>query len=99
MVQVNWTRQAVADLKSIYDYISKDSVQYAKLQVIRIKNKTNILKTHAYSGKIIPEFYHEQYRELEEGNYRIIYKIVNKTTIDILTIHHAKRDLTRRKLS
>ena len=27
-------------------------------------------------------------RELVEGNYRIIYKLVDKGRIDILTIHH-----------
>jgi len=37
MVQIRWTNLAVEDLESIYDYISKDSVKYAKIQVIRIK--------------------------------------------------------------
>lgn len=40
MVQINWTKTAVDDLKSIAEYISKDSVKYAKLQVIRIKHRT-----------------------------------------------------------
>ena len=31
-------------------------------------------------------------RELVEGNYRNIYKLVDKGRIDILTIHHRSRD-------
>jgi plasmid stabilization system protein ParE len=39
MVRINWTLQAKDDLKDIADYISKDSVVYAKRQVLKIKNK------------------------------------------------------------
>lgn len=37
-------------------------------------------------------------RKLTDGNYRIIYKIVSKNQIDILTIHHSARDLKRRTI-
>ena len=46
----------------------------------------------------MPEYNDENYRELIEGNYRIVYKIVNKYLIDILTVHHAARDLSKRDL-
>lgn len=98
MVRINWTYQAKDDLKAIADYIAKDSKHYAKLQVVRLKNRTNILKTQARSGKIVPEISRENIRELIEGNYRIIYKIVEDNQIDILTIHHSARDLTRREI-
>ena len=97
MVLINWTFQAKDDLKAIAEYISKDSKRYAKLQVIRLKNRTKILKTQIRSGKIVPEISRENIRELIEGSYRIIYKIVENDQIDILTIHHSARDLTRRK--
>ncbi len=98
MVRINWTFQAKEDLKAIAEYISKDSKPYAKLQVIRLKNRTRILKTQTRSGKIVPEINRENIRELIEGSYRIIYKIVEDNQIDILTIHHSARDLTRRKI-
>lgn len=98
MVRLNWTFQAKDDLKAIAEYISRDSKRYAKLQVIRIKNRTRILKTQVRSGKIVPEINKENIRELIEGNYRIIYKIVKDNRIDILTIHHSARDLTKRKI-
>ena len=98
MVRINWTFQAVLDLQNIAEYISRDSKKYAKLQVLRIRDRSKILSTQIHSGKVVPEFNRENIRELIEGNYRIIYKIVNDNRIDILTIHHSARDLTRRKV-
>jgi len=98
MVRINWTFQAKDDLKDIAEYISKDSMRYAKLQVTRLKTRTRVLKTQTRSGKIVSEINRENIRELIEGSYRIIYKIVEDNRIDILTIHHSARDLTRRKI-
>ncbi len=98
MVRINWTLQSKSDLKQIADYISLNSKRYAKLQVLRIKNKTHILRTHILIGKVVREIENENIRELIEGRYRIIYKIISKSQIDILTIHHTARDLTKRKI-
>ena len=98
MVRINWTFQAKDDLKNIAEYISKDSVRYAKFHVIRLKNRTQILKYHPFIGKILPEINSEKIRELIEGRYRIVYKIVTKRQIDILTVHHTAQDLTRRTI-
>lgn len=97
MVRINWTFQAKGDLKNIAEYISKDSKLYAKLQITRLKTRTRILKAQPRSGKIVPEINIDNIRELTEGSCRIIYKIVENNQIDILTIHHSARDLTRRK--
>jgi plasmid stabilization system protein ParE len=85
-------------LKNIADYISIDSVRYAKLQVVKIRTRTNVLKQHIESGKIVSEINDKCIREVIEGNYRIIYKIVSENQIDILTVHHSARDLKRRTL-
>ena len=98
MVRIKWTILAKNDLKSIAEYISKDSVLYAKRQVQKIRNRTKILKSQPHIGKMVPEIENPKIRQLIEGNYRIIYKIISKDRIDILTIHHSARDLTRRKI-
>lgn len=98
MVQINWTHQSITDLKDIFEYISKDSITYAKLQIIRIKNRTTILRYQVYSGKIVPELNKKHTRQLIEGNYRIINKIVNPSRVDILTVHHSARDLQNRSI-
>jgi len=84
MAKIVWTEQSVFDLKDIFDYISKDSKRYAENQVRRIKAKTLILKTQPVSGRIVPELGISQIRELIEGNYRIVYQILNKELIEIL---------------
>jgi toxin ParE1/3/4 len=97
MVPINWTKQAVSDLKSIAEYISKDSKFYAKREVLKIRNATSILKTLPLSGKIITEITKSDFREIIQGIYRIIYKIVSIQRIDIITIHNALRSLPKRK--
>lgn len=98
MVQINWTIQAKDDLRDIAEYISKDSEKFAKLQILKITTRTRILKSQIYSGKMTEEINQQDIRELIEGNYRIIYKIINPKRIDILTIHHSARNLFRRKI-
>jgi addiction module RelE/StbE family toxin len=98
MVQINWTKQAKNDLQDIAEYISKDSKVYAKREILKIRKKTLVLKSRIYCGRIVPEMGDEIFREIFEGNYRIIYKVVNEKRIDILTIHHSARDLFSRGL-
>ncbi|WP_304152227.1 type II toxin-antitoxin system RelE/ParE family toxin [Mesonia mobilis] len=78
--------------------MSKDSKLYAKRQVFKIRNRTNILKSQNYSGRKVPEIQDENIREVIEGNYRIIYRVVSENRIDILTVHHSSRDLRKRKI-
>ena len=98
MVQIKWTTLSVEDLKGIYDYISRDSLKYAKIEIVKLKLRTNILKTHPYSGKDVSEIESGLFRELIEGNYRIIYKIIDEKTIHIITIHHSAKDLSESRI-
>ena len=98
MVKIVWTEQSVLDLKDILDYISKDSRRYAENQIRRIKAKTLILKTQPESGRIVPELGILQIRELIEGNYRIVYRLLHTEIIEILTIHHSARDFESREI-
>ncbi len=98
MVQINWTKQSTEDLKDIFDYISNDSIKFAKFQVIRIRTRVKILYTYPQSGKVVYEIKNDAIRELIEQNYRIIYRIVSQSQIDILTVHHTSRDLLKRNI-
>lgn len=82
MVQINWTVQAKEDLESIARYIARDSKKYARVQIVKIRIRTKILSSHIHAGKIVEEINREDIRELIEGNYRIIYRIVNADRID-----------------
>ena len=90
MVKLIWTEIAIEDLRSIHEYISKDSKVYADRFIDKLINKVGQLEKFPKSGRIVPEFNSEIIRELIEGNYRIIYQI-NSDDIGILRIHHAAR--------
>src|SRR5690554_2699822 len=98
MVQIKWTEQSRKDLFDIFEYIRIDSKKYAQRQIIRIKDRTQILKKNSKIGKPLSGLPKDDIRELVEGNYRIIYKIVNSSRIDILTVHHSARDLRNRNI-
>lgn len=93
MGRINWTNQAVNDLKNIYDYIAVDSKYYARRELSKIKLRTQKLSEYSDIGRIVPEFNDPSIRELIEGRYRIIYKVLNSKEVDILTIHHSSREM------
>lgn len=93
MVRINWTFESKKDLKQIKMYISLDSCFYAKLTISKIVEKVNVLYDYPYIGRIIPELNNEIFRELFYKNYRIMYKIVSKNQVDILTVYHSARNL------
>ena len=96
MVQISWLHEAKQDLKEIFEYIALDSTIYASLQIDRIYQKVEILKTQPQIGKQVSELERSDIRELIVGNYRIIYRVLSKTQIHILMVHHGARDLARR---
>jgi toxin ParE1/3/4 len=91
MVRVNWTDQALDDVENIAQFIEKDSPKYANIQVQRFFDKVKILETHPQTGRIVPEINRDNLRELIQGNYRIVYRVVTDNLIDILTVHHSRR--------
>lgn len=96
MVRIVWTELSVADLKEIFDYISKDSSRYASIVVNQIHLKVQIVSSNPNIGKIVPEFNKKNIREILSGHsYRIIYKIKNNEQIDILRVYHSARLLKK----
>ncbi|MEK7250186.1 MAG: type II toxin-antitoxin system RelE/ParE family toxin [Bacteroidota bacterium] len=88
MAKVKWTPQALSDIESISEYISRDSVFYAQRYVRRIFERTKILLKFPRSGRIVPEFNDPVIREVIHGSHRIVYRIL-ETHIDIVTVHHS----------
>ena len=96
MVQISWLIEAQRDLKEIFEYIALDSSKYASLQIDRIYQKVALLKTQPLLGKVVPELENTSIREVVEGNYRIIYRVVDEKRLHILMVNHGARDLRRR---
>jgi toxin ParE1/3/4 len=96
MVEITWSKLALDDLDSIHDYIAKDSLVYAQKTIQDFIERVSVLAVYPEIGREVPEFVRKDIRELVEGNYRIFYKI-NKSNISIIRVHHAARNITRRK--
>lgn len=97
MVELRWLKSAKDDLKDIYEFIAADSKKYASFQVQQIRNRTNILKTHPKSGKVVEEFQDDTIREIVSGHYRVFYRIISEKLIHILLVHHGARKFPRIK--
>ena len=79
------------DLKRIYDYISEDSVIYAKQVVEEIINKSDYLKDYPNIGRVIPELNNPRIRELIIYSYRMVYQVESED-VEILTLVHSRKN-------
>ena len=83
MAKLNWTPQSRNDLIAIAEFIALDSSKFARIQIQRIRYRAKQASKFPNSGRVVPEMDDESIRELIIGNYRIIYRIVSKSRIDI----------------
>ena len=95
MVEVKWTDFAIQNLNEIGDYIEKKSyTSYASRVVSGLFAAVDVLERFPLAGRMVPEFQDTTIRELIRMNhYRIVYRVVNESRIDILTVHHSARIL------
>lgn len=98
MAQINWTNQANNDIDSLIDFLSSQSETYAKLQIQRIFDNVNLLVSMPKLGRVVPELEYKKVREIIVKPYRVVYHIVSKDRIDILTIHHSAKPLDIKNL-
>jgi len=91
-----WTDPSIEDLRSIRDYIARDSEHYAADLVEQVILSVERLLQFPRLGRVVPEAQDENIRELLYRNYRIMYRILGKR-IEILTVVHGSRDLTSRR--
>jgi addiction module RelE/StbE family toxin len=89
-----WTDPSIEDLRSIRDYIARDSEYYAADLVEQVIESVERLLRFPRMGRVVPEAQDDNIRELVYRNYRIIYRIAGER-IEILTVVHGSRDLTR----
>ena len=90
MAEVRWTPQAIEDLRSIADFIAKDSPHYARLTVVDTFAAVERLVDFPKSGRIVPEIKNPAIREIILGNYRIIYRFRGQF-VDVLAVHHGAK--------
>lgn len=97
-VEIKWTLHALHDIESIAEFIAQDSEHFAVIQINKFFIRSQILEKFSFAGRVVPELGDEHIRELIEGNYRIIYRVVSKNRVDILTIHQSYQLLSSNPL-
>lgn len=91
MVEVIWTERATKEITNIAEYLEQYSALYASSIVKKLYSKVGVLKQFPKLGRIIPEIQEEKYRELIEGNYRIMYEMLDDEMILIQRVMHTSR--------
>ena len=72
----------------------KSYTSYASRVVSGLFAAVDVLERFPLAGRMVPEFQDTTIRELIRMNhYRIVYRVVNESRIDILTVHHSARIL------
>lgn len=90
MTSLIWARRAIEDVQSIKQFISQDSPHYAELVTQRLIASVERLPALPQSGRVVPEIDDPTVREVIQGSYRIVYRLIREE-IHIVTVHHAAR--------
>ncbi|HWD92725.1 MAG TPA: type II toxin-antitoxin system RelE/ParE family toxin [Verrucomicrobiae bacterium] len=90
--KVIWAESAIADLKDICEYISRDNSAAAEKTGRGILSHVRILETFPLIGPAYPRGSNGMIREIVYGNYRIFYEVEQKAkVVHVLRIWHGAR--------
>jgi toxin ParE1/3/4 len=89
------SRYAEDDLVEILEYYTAKNEVYAHKLLMVFEKRVEEVKEYPERGRVVPELEKQnilEYRELIEGNYRIVYAIEDKN-VTIHTILDSRRNL------
>ncbi len=90
MTKVIWTKQAVDDLRSIREFIERDSPRYGRMVAERIFDSTARLEIFPLSGRVVPELGRADLREVIVGDYRVVYRTESDACV-LVTVFRSSR--------
>ncbi len=91
-MEIEWSPLAIERVLELAEYIALDKPDIAVQWATGIFNSTEKLEDHPKLGRVVPEINDENYRELIEGNYRVIYWL-GAPKISVLTVCHGRKKL------
>ena len=89
---IRWSPRAIAQLEEICEHIAQDSEQYAVLFAKRVMGIVGAIPKFPRAGRVVPEYGDQDLREKLYNNYRIVYRLKEKT-VEIVVITHGARPL------
>ena len=92
-----WTETAKRDLIAIRQYISANNPIAAARWVDRLRHRVRNSLHAPFAGRMVPELAREDIRELIEGNYRIVYQVLDDRIV-VLTLFEGHQLLKQGKL-
>lgn len=94
VTEVRVTQFAEDDIHEIVEYYHSLSASYVEKIISEFEENVLSLKDFPKSGRIVPELERqgiENYRELIQGHYRIIYEILD-SVVYVITIIDGRRN-------
>lgn len=82
-------------MESAAAFIARDSPRYAIVLQREAQASARSLRHFARRGAIVPERRDQQLRQLTVGNYRLIYRLVDRSEVHVIAFIHGARDLDR----
>ena len=92
-MDIEWSPLAIEKVIEMAEYIALDKPDVALKWANDIFDSTDKLREYPRIGRIVPELQKDEYRELIEGNYRVIY-LIGHFKISVLTVRHGKQQLS-----
>jgi toxin ParE1/3/4 len=90
--RLTWLPLAEADLRDSLTYIAADNPSAAAAFGASIIDRIALLGDFPEMGRVIPELFQPDIREIVHRNYRIVYRFSAKNSkIEIVRIWHAAR--------
>ena len=90
MARLIWTHRALDDLEHLLAYIEQDAPLAARRLAQKIVARVESLQENPHLGGYVLEDETHTYREILQGNYRLIDR-VDGDVIYLITIYHAAR--------
>ena len=94
MAEVEWTEEAAAWVRDIYEFIAADNPEAAERVAEGLYLRAEQLRDHPESGYRYPGS-RLNIRILVYGHYRIAYRVTEERNVRILGVYHGALDLTR----
>ena len=95
MARVRWTNGALKDLQDETRPFIDSAPVTAERLVDRIMAAAEVLATFPFRGWVVPEPGMEAYREILEGPYRIVHRVIGDDVL-IVAVAHGRRKLRNR---
>lgn len=82
----------MSDLEAVRDFIGRTSPHYGNVVVARLVEAVDRVRDFPRSGRVVPELQREDIREIVDGLYRIVYRLLDEDRVaEVLTVFRSSR--------